>query len=301
MPLWNLQFLFQIFFVTAERPKLGLWVTVFAGCTNMVLDALFVAVFKWDLAGAAWATAASQIVGGVVPLFYFFRKNTSKLRLGKTQFDTKATLKATSNGASEFVSGVTSSMVGLLYNTQLLKYAGEDGVAAYSIMMYVCFIFIGIFFGFANGSAPVVGYHYGAQNYAEMKNLRKKIIAINIVTSVIMLCLSEVLSVPLAKLFAGYDKELYEMTLHGFREYALSFLFSGLAIFGSSFFTALNNGPVSAVIAFLRTTVFQVICVLAFPVIWGLDGIWISVVVAEALSAAVSILFVVVLRKKYNY
>ena len=301
MPLWNLQFLFQIFFVTAERPKLGLWVTVLAGCTNMVLDALFVAVFKWDLAGAAWATAASQIVGGVVPLFYFFSKNTSKLRLGKTQFDGKATLKATSNGASEFVNGVSSSLVGLLYNTQLLKYAGEDGVAAYSIMMYVCFIFIGIFFGFANGSAPVVGYHYGAQNHDEMKNLRKKIIVFNIAASVIMLCLSELLSVPLAKLFAGYDKDLYDMTLHGFRIYALSFLFSGLAIFGSSFFTALNNGPVSAVIAFLRTIVFQVICVLAFPVIWGIDGIWISVVVAEALAAAVSVVFVLALRKKYKY
>ena len=301
MPLWNLQFLFQIFFVTAERPKLGLWVTVLAGCTNMVLDALFVAVFKWDLAGAAWATAASQIVGGVVPLFYFFSKNTSKLRLGKTQFDGKATLKATSNGASEFVNGVSSSLVGLLYNTQLLKYAGEDGVAAYSIMMYVCFIFIGIFFGFANGSAPVVGYHYGAQNHDEMKNLRKKIIVFNIAASVIMLCLSELLSVPLAKLFAGYDKDLYDMTLHGFRIYALSFLFSGLAIFGSSFFTALNNGPVSAVIAFLRTIVFQVICVLAFPVIWGIDGIWISVVVAEALATAVSVVFVLALRKKYKY
>ena len=301
MPLWNLQFLFQIFFVTAERPKLGLWVTVLAGCTNMVLDALFVAVFKWDLAGAAWATAASQIVGGVVPLFYFFSKNTSKLRLGKTQFDGKATLKATSNGASEFVNGVSSSLVGLLYNTQLLKYAGEDGVAAYSIMMYVCFIFIGIFFGFANGSAPVVGYHYGAQNHDEMKNLRKKIIVFNIAASVIMLCLSELLSVTLAKLFAGYDKDLYDMTLHGFRIYALSFLFSGLAIFGSSFFTALNNGPVSAVIAFLRTIVFQVICVLAFPVIWGIDGIWISVVVAEALATAVSVVFVLALRKKYKY
>lgn len=301
MPLWNLQFLFQIFFVTAERPKLGLYVTVLAGCTNMVLDALFIAVFKWDLAGAAWATAASQIVGGIVPLFYFFRKNTSKLRLGKTQFDAKATLKATSNGASEFVNGVSSSLVGLLYNTQLLKYAGEDGVAAYSIMMYVCFIFVGIFFGFANGSAPVVGYHYGAQNHSEMKNLRKKIIVFNVAASLIMLLLSEVLSVPLAKLFAGYDKELYNMTLHGFRIYALSFLFSGLAIFGSSFFTALNNGPVSAVIAFLRTIVFQVVCVLVFPVMWGIDGIWISVVVAEALAAGVSIIFVIALKNKYNY
>ena len=301
MPMWNLQFLFQIFFVTAEKPKLGLYVTLIAGCTNMVLDALFVAVFKWDLVGAACATAISQFVGGMIPLFYFFRKNTSRLRLGKTQLDMKATLKATSNGLSEFVNGVSSSVVGILYNTQLLKYAGEDGVAAYSIMMYVCFVFIGIFFGFANGSAPIVGYHFGAQNYDEMKNLRKKIITFNVVSAVIMLCLSEILSAPLSKIFAGYDNELYKMTLHGFRIYALSFLFSGLAIFGSSFFTALNNGPVSATIAFLRTIIFQVICVFVFPLWWGIDGIWISVVVAEALAAAVSIVFVIALRKKYNY
>ena len=301
MPMWNLQFLFQIFFVTAERPKLGLYVTLIAGCTNMVLDAFFVAVFKWGLVGAACATAISQFIGGVIPLFYFFGKNTSRLRLGKTEFDLKATLKGASNGLSEFVNGVSSSFVGILYNVQLLKYAGENGVAAYSIMMYVCFVFIGIFFGFANGSAPIVGYHYGAQNHDEMKNLRKKIIAFNIVTSLIMLCLSEILSAPLSKVFAGYDKDLYAMTLHGFRIYAVSFLFSGLAIFGSSFFTALNNGPISATIAFLRTIVFQVICVFLFPVFWGLDGIWISVVAAEALAAGVSVLFMTLFKKKYKY
>ena len=301
MPLWNLQFLFQIFFVTAERPKLGLYVTLLAGIANMVLDALFVAVAGWGLVGAAWATAISQIVGGGVPLLYFFRKNTSKLRLGKTAFDMMATIKAASNGMSELVNGVATSSLGLLYNVQLLKYAGEDGVAAYSIMMYVGFIFIGIFFGFANGSAPIVGYHFGAQNYDEMKNLRKKIITFNVVSAVIMLCLSEILSAPLSKIFAGYDKELYAMTLHGFRIYSVSFLFSGLAIFGSSFFTALNNGPVSAVISFLRTVVFQVICVLSFPAWWGIDGIWLSVIVAEALAAGVSLVFVATLRKKYSY
>ena len=301
MPLWNLQFLFQIFFVTAERPKLGLYVTLLAGVTNMVLDALFVAVADWGLVGAAWATAVSQIVGGGVPLLYFFRKNTSKLHLGKTVFDMKATLKGASNGMSELVNGIATSSLGLLYNVQLLKYVGEDGVAAYSIMMYVGFIFIGIFFGFANGSAPIVGYHYGAQNYSEMKNLRKKLITFNIVASVIMMCLSELLSEPLSKIFAGYDEELYAMTLHGFRIYSVSFLFSGLAIFGSSFFTALNNGPVSAVISFMRTVVFQVICVLSFPVWWGIDGIWISVVVAEALAAGVAIAFTAVFKKKYKY
>ncbi len=301
MPFWNLQFLFQIFFVTAEKPKLGLYVTLLAGCANMLLDYLFVAIFNWGLAGAAWATAASQIIGGAVPLFYFFRKNTSRLRLGKTVFDVKATIKAVSNGVSELVNGVSSSSVGILYNTQLLKYAGEDGVAAYSIMMYICFIFIGIFFGFANGSAPIVGFHYGAQNHNEMKNLRKKIITFDIAASALMVLTAELLSVPLSKIFAGYDPALYELTLHGLQVYSISFLFSGLAIFGSSFFTALNNGPVSAIISFLRTVVFQVACVLLFPVFWGINGIWYSVIVAEALAAAVSVLFTVALRKRYRY
>ncbi len=301
MPLWNLQFLFQIFFVTAEKPKLGLYVTLVAGCANMLLDALFMAAFSWGIQGAAIATAISQILGGGIPLLYFFRKNTSRLRLGRTNIDVKSTLKAASNGMSELVNGTSSSMVGILYNIQLLKYAGEDGVAAYSIMMYICFVFVGIFFGFANGSAPVVGYHYGAQNYSEMKNLRRKIIIFNVSSSILMCLISEALSSPLSSVFAGYDKALYTLTLNGLRVYSLSFLFSGMAIFGSSFFTALNNGPVSAVIAFMRTIVFQVGCVLVFPVLWGIDGIWISVIIAEMLAAAVSVIFTVGLRKKYNY
>lgn len=301
LPIWNLQFLFQIFFVTAEKPDLGLYVTLIAGVTNMALDALFIAGFGWELTGAAVATAISQIVGGGIPLIYFFRKNSSMLRLGKTEFDKKALLKATANGSSELVSGVSTSLVGLLYNVQLMKFAGEDGVAAYSIMMYVGFVFIGIFFGYANGSAPIIGYHYGAKNHAELKNLLKKGITLNISASVIMLLLSELLAVPLAEIFASYDNVLYEMTLHGFRLYAISYLFSGLAIMGSSFFTALNNGLVSAILSFLRTIVFQIACVFLFPVFFGLDGIWFSVVAAELLSALVAVIFIFGLRKKYNY
>ena len=188
-----------------------------------------------------------------------------------------------------------------MYNTQLLKYAGEDGVAAYSIMMYVCFIFIGIFFGYANGSAPIVGYHYGAKNYPELKNLRRKGVTINVVGAIIMFLIAEIASEPLAKIFAGYDEKLYLMTLKGFRIYAVSFAFSGMAVYGSSFFTALNNGPVSAILSTLRTVVFQVMCVLTFPIIWGVEGIWISIVVAEALAVFVTVLFLVGLRKKYNY
>ena len=301
MPFWNLQYLFQIFFVTAERPKLGLYVTLIAGVANMVLDALFVAVFKWGLLGAAVATAISQILGGGLPLVYFAMKNASLLRLGKTKFDAKATLKSASNGMSELVNGISGSLVGILYNTQLLKYAGEDGVAAYSIMMYVSMVFIGIFFGYANGSSPVVGYHYGAQNSDELKNMFRKNVVLNVLCSVIMLALSEALARPLSAVFAGYDPELYRMTLRGFRIYALSYLFTGMAVMGSSFFTALNDGAVSATLSFLRTVVFQIACVLLFPLVWGIDGIWISLVASELLATAVTIAFLIGKRKKYNF
>lgn len=301
MPLWNLQYLFQIFFVTAERPKLGLYVTLIAGVANMVLDALFVAVFKWGLVGAAVATAISQILGGGLPLVYFAMKNTSLLRLGKTRFDLKATIKSAGNGTSELVSGVSGSLVGILYNTQLLHYAGEDGVAAYSIMMYVSMIFLSIFFGYANGSSPVVGYHYGAQNHNELKNLLRKNLVINLSASAIMLLLSEILAKPLSAIFAGYDPELYAMTLHGFRIYAVSFMFTGLAAMGSSFFTALNNGAVSALLSFLRTVVFQVSSVLLFPMFMGVDGIWYSLIAAEFLAALVTVIFLFAERKKYHY
>lgn len=301
MPFWNLQYLFQIFFVTAERPKLGLYITVVAGVANMVLDALFVAVFKWGLPGAAFATAISQILGGGLPLIYFVRKNTSLLQLGKTRFDGRATLQAAFNGTSELVSGISSSLVGILYNTQLLRCAGEDGVAAYSIMMYVSMIFVGIFFGYCNGTGPVIGYHYGAQNWDELKNLLRKNLTLNLLASAIMLLLSEALAAPLSSIFAGYDPSLYQMTLRGFRIFAVSFLFSGVAIMGPSFFTALNNGLVSAILSFLRTVVFQVATVLLFSLFWGIDGIWVSLTVAELLAAIAAAVFLIAERKRYRY
>lgn len=301
MPLWNLQFLFQIFFVTAEKPKLGLYVTLLAGGANMLLDWLFVGVFGWRLTGAAVATAISQAIGGGLPLLYFAFKNSSALRLGRPIFDIRALFKAASNGSSELVAGVSGSLVGILYNAQLMDEAGENGVAAYGIMMYVSMVFIGIFFGYANGVAPVTGYHYGAENHKELKNLLKKSLVLTVFSSFLMFGLSEALALPLSKVFAGYDQTLYRMTLEGFWIYATSFLFSGVAIYGSSFFTSLNNGLVSAILSFLRTVVFQVVCVLVFPLFWGIDGIWISLAVAEALAVAVTVCFLVALRKKYKY
>lgn len=301
LPAFILQFEFQSFFVTAEKPQLGLVFTVAAGVTNMVLDALLVAVFPLGLAGAAIATAISQAVGGIAPLIYFARKNTSLLRLTKTTFDGKALLKTCTNGSSELMSNISMSIVSMLYNMQLMKYAGEDGVAAYGVLMYVNMIFLAAFIGYSVGTAPVIGYHFGAQNHKELKSLLKKSAVIIGIFSVSMFVLAEVLARPLASIFVSYDEALMELTLRAFLIFSFSFLFAGVAIFGSSFFTALNDGLTSALISFLRTLVFQVAAVLIFPIFFEIDGIWISIVAAELVAAVVTVLFLIGKRKKYQY
>lgn len=267
----------------------------------MVLDALFVAVFHWGLIGAAAATAVSQCIGGIVPLIYFYVKQEGSLSLVKTSFDGRAIWRATLNGSSELMSNISMSIVSMLYNIQLLKFAGENGVAAYGVLMYVNMIFLAIFIGYSTGIAPVVGFHYGAQNTEELKGLRKKSIRIILCSSVAMFLLSELLATPLSGIFVSYDADLMEMTEHAFFIYSFSFLFAGMAIFGSSFFTALNDGLVSAAISFLRTLVFQVAAVLLFPLIWELDGIWISIVAAEVMAVIVTVAFLIGLKKKYQY
>ncbi len=301
LPAFILQYEFQSFFITAEKPQLGLAVTVAAGVTNMVLDALFVAVFRWGLVGAAAATAFSQAVGGIVPLIYFGRPNSSLLRLSRKGFDGSALLKACTNGSSELMSNISMSVVSMLYNAQLMKYAGEDGVAAYGVLMYVNMIFLAVFIGYSVGVAPVIGYHYGAGNHEELKGLLKRSLVLTGIFSVGMLALAEGLARPLSMIFVGYDRELLNLTLKGFWIYSFSFLFAGIAIYGSSFFTALGNGLVSALISFLRTLVFQVAAVLIFPMVWGIDGIWISIVAAELMAALVTALFLIGKRKKYRY
>ncbi len=301
LPAFMLQYEFQSLFVTAEKPQLGLAVTIAAGVTNMVLDALLVAVFSLGLVGAAAATALSQCVGGLVPLVYFGCKNSSALRLTRTEFDGKALLKTCTNGASELLSNISMSVVGILFNMQLIKYAGENGVAAYGVLMYVDFIFLAIFIGYSVGTAPLIGYNYGSGNHEELKNLLKRSLWIIGISSVGMVVGAKLLARPLAAMYVGYDIELFELTLRGFTIYSLSFLFSGMAIFGSSFFTALNNGLISALISFLRTIVFEVSGVLLIPVILGIDGIWISIVVANGLAAVVTVLFLLANRKRYHY
>lgn len=301
LPAFILQFEFQSFFSTAEKPQIGLAVTIASGVTNMILDALFVAVFSFGLVGAATATAASQLVGGIVPLFYFGRENSSLLRLTKTTFDSRAILKTCANGSSELMTNISMSIVSMLYNLQLMKYAGENGVAAYGVLMYVDMIFLAAFIGYAVGTAPIIGYHFGALNTSELKSLLKKSTVIISVFAICMLVLAEVLAYPLANIFVGYDDELMELTLQAFKIFSFSFLFVGFSIFGSSFFTALNNGLISALISFLRTLVFQCAAVIILPLIFGIDGIWISIVAAEVISVAVTAVFIVLKRNKYHY
>lgn len=303
LPFYVLQMLFQSFFVTAEKPHMGLIVTVSSGVTNMVLDAVLVMLLPQEqkLAGAALATAASQVVGGVIPLIYFFRPNSSILRLGRTRFDGHALVKACTNGSSEFMSNVAMSLVAMLYNVQLMKYAGEDGIAAYGVMMYVSMIFSAAFIGYSIGTAPVTGYHYGAQNHAELKSLLRKSLIMIGSFGVAMVVLSELLATPLAQIFVKDDPELMKLTVSGFRIFAVSFLFMGFAIFGSGFFTALSDGLTSALISFLRTMVFQISAVMLLPLIWEIDGVWLSIIVAEFMAMALVAVFLVLKRNKYHY
>lgn len=303
LPFNSLQYLFQSFFVTAERPKLGLIVTVSSGLTNIVLDAVLVILLpqEYKLAGAAVATAVAQLIGGIVPLIYFGRKNSSILRLGGTKYDGRAILKACTNGSSEFMSNVAMSLVSMLYNVQLMKYAGENGVAAYGVMMYVSMIFSGAFMGYSIGTAPIIGYNDGAKNYTELKGLLKKSLKMIGIFGVAMVILAELSAYPLAKLFVSYDTELMELTTSGFKVFSLAFVFMGFAIFSSSFFTALNDGLTSALISFLRTLVFQVSAVIILPKIWGIEGVWFSIVAAEIMAVIFSVIFLVTKRKKYHY
>lgn len=298
---YMLQNVFQSFFVTAEKPKLGLYVIIAAGLTNMLLDFLFIVVFKWGLAGAALATAASEYIGGLLPIFYFSRTNTSLLKIVKTHFDKGILLKTCSNGSSELMTNLSMSVVNSLYNFQLIRFAGEDGVAAYGTIMYVNFFFAAVFFGYSIGSAPVIGYHYGAGNHGELKNLFKKSLSLITVWGMFLVVFAQLLARPLATIFVGYDKELFTMTCHGFRLYSMCFLISGFNIFASSFFTSLSNGAVSAAISFLRTLVFQIAVVLILPLIFGVDGVWLAVTVAEAMTLVVTITFFVRMRKRYHY
>ncbi|MBR5708362.1 MAG: MATE family efflux transporter [Oscillospiraceae bacterium] len=301
IPFGVLQVAFQSYFSVAERSRAGLWVTVASGVANMILDVVFVGLFRWGITGAAAATFISQVVGGGVPLIYFARKNTSLLRLGRTRWDGRALVRGATNGASEMLSSVTSSLVGMLYNYQLLRHAGERGVAAYGVLMYVNFIFIAIFIGFTMGTTPIIGFHYGAENHAELKNMKRKSVFFILGAAAAMLALALALGGVISRVFVGYDAELMAMSHRAFMICAFSFPFAGFGIFASAFFTALNNGLVSGVLSGLRTIVFQVAAILLLPLAFGLDGIWFSVVAAEAAAMLASVFALILFKRRYQY
>lgn len=296
-----LQTSFQSFLIAAERPKMGLAVTIAAGVTNMVLDALFVGLFRWGLMGAALATGLSVTVGAVIPLAYFITKKNPLLHLGKFTFDGRDLMKACTNGVSEMMANISGSIVTMLYNFQLMKLAGEDGVAAYGVIGYVTFIFIGIFFGYSMGVSPVISYHYGAENHDELKNLFKKSLKLLCMTAVIVVIASELLAKPLAMIFVSYDAQLLELTVRGMRMFCLAFIFAGVTIFGSGLFTALNNGLISAVISILRTLVFECAAVMLLPLVFGLDGVWGAIIVAEVAALIVTVIFFGKFKNRYHY
>lgn len=302
IPFFMLQNVFQAFFVAAEKPTLGFIVTLIAGCTNIVLDGILVGACKMEVVGAAVATCISQVVGAVIPLVYFFCKNNSLLRLCKPIFNGRTLLKACSNGLSEFVSNVSTSVVSIVFNFQLMRVAGENGVSAYGVMMYVNFIYIAIFIGYSIGTAPIIGFNHGAKNIPELKNIFKKSMLILGIFGVLMTGIALALAAPIAKLYVGYDRELYEMTKDAFLIIAFSFIFTGYSIFTSSMFTAFGNGVISALVSFLRTIVFQIGAVFILPlIVGGINGIWAAVTVAEILATVVSAIFCIVKRKKYGY
>ena len=296
-----LQYAFQSFCVAAEKPNLSLTMMVVAGVCNILLDAVFVAVFRWGLVGAAVATTIAQITGAIIPIVYFICPNSSLLRLGKCRFDGKALLRTFTNGASELMSNLSMSLVSMLYNLQLMAWAGEDGIAAYGVIMYVNFAFMSVYIGFVIGAAPLVGYNHGADNRPELKNIFRKSLILLGAFSLVMTLLAEITSAPLSKIFVGYDPKLYEITVRGFRIYSLSFLLCGFNLFGSSLFTALNNGLISAVISFFRTLICQIAAVMLLPLVLELDGIWLSIVVAELAALVLTVICFAKYRKRYHY
>ncbi len=296
-----MQNLFQSFLITAEKPRIGFAITLIAGCTNMLLDWILVGICSLGIAGAAWATVTSQIVGGIVPFVYFVVSKSSILKLTGTKFEAKVIAKTCGNGVSEFLSNVSASIVGFLYNLQLMRYVGENGVSAYGVIMYVSFVFVAIYIGYSMGVAPIIGFNYGSGNKSELQNIFRKSVGILTITNILMFVLAESLTVPMAKIFVGYNKALNELTIRGMRIYSIAFLVMGFNIFASAFFTALSNGRVSAILSVTRTLILQLIMIYLLPMLLDVDGLWAVVIAVEGISLIVTIYYILKNRKNYGY
>ncbi|MBQ2514242.1 MAG: MATE family efflux transporter [Bacteroidales bacterium] len=301
LPFFILQIMFQSLLVTAEKPRLGFWVTIISGVLNMLLDVLLVGVLGFGLKGAAWATTLSQMCGGLIPLVYFLAPNSSRLHFVRFKFDGSALRQTCFNGMSEFFSNISNTVVSMLYNYQLMRYIGEDGVAAYGIIMYLAFVFVAIMIGYGMGSAPIVSFHYGADNRVELKNVFTKSMMLIVIIGVSQFVLAQILAQPLARIFAGYDPGLHDLTCHAMRIYSVSFLLMGINGYTSAFFTALNNGVVSAVLSTCRTLVCETSAVLLLPAIFGVNGIWYAIIFAESAALILTVAMLLKHRKRYGY
>lgn len=324
LPCFMLQNLFQSFFITAEKPTLGFLFTVGSGVANIALDALFVVELRMGLKGAAIATAISQTIGGIAPIIYFACKNGSLLRFAKPKWYGRIVVRSCVNGSSELLGNIAMSLVSMIYNAKLLDIAEQDGVSAFGVIMYVQFIFVAIFIGYCIGTAPIIGYNFGSGNREELRNIFKKSMIIMAIVGVVMVSLAEGLADVIAKLFFNeklLDKALAEkdmtqeeieiflqgienlkqMTANGLRLYSICFIFAGFNMFCSSFFTALNNGLMSAISSFARTLVFQIACIFILPLLLGLNGIWLATVVAEGLTLVLSIVLFAANNRRYGY
>lgn len=302
LPAFMLQMTFQSFFMTAEKPQLGTIMSLVCALTNMALDALFIVGFHWGLAGAAAASMIACCVGGFYPLWYFgSRFNTSSLKMVRAPFERKPILKACSNGLSEYVGNISFNILAICYNLQLLRMMGENGVAAYSVLLYYGYVFAAVFFGFNIAVAPVVGYNYGAENYGELRSLLRHSTVLLFILGALMTLASELLAGPAARLFVGYDPELTALTRHAIHLYMISFFLAGFNIFVSAWFTALNNGRVSALVSFLRSLVFELGFVFLLPAFIGPDGIWLAVDAADVCCLILSVTLLLAYRKRYGY
>ena len=301
LPAFMLQILFQNFLVVAERPKMGMIIAISSGVTNIVLDALFVAGFRWGVGGAAAATVLGQVIGGLVPLAYFMMKKNHLLWFTKTKFHVETIKRTCSNGFSAFINNASMSLVGIVFNLRLMALMGSDGVVAYGVVMYVTYIISGVFMGYSTGISPVFSYNLGAGNKDEIKELFKKSLVSISVAAVILVALVMIFARNLAAIFVSYDDNLMTLTTEAIRLYNISFLIAGFNIFAAAFFAALNNGAVSGVLSLSRTLVFQLGCLFILPALMGSKGIWLSVTAAEIFAVLAALYFVAKNKGKYQY
>lgn len=301
VPLSVFQMLFQSFFVTAGKPHLGLTLTVLGGVSNIVLDYVFIVLCGFGVSGAALATSIGYSIPGLFGLIYFAVSRKGTLYFVKPVFRWGVLFKCCINGSSEMVNNLAVAVTTFLFNVLMLKYEGEAGVAAITIVLYAQFLMTSAFMGFSSGIAPVVSFNYGSGNVRQLKKIFKISVWVIAVVSAAVFVIAETCSDVVIMVFTPAGSEVFGLTKYGFAIFSFSFLCTGMNIFASALFTAFSNGKISAILSFLRTFVFLTACLLFLPLFWGVDGIWLAVPVAEVMALFVSVYYLVRFKKVYQY